>query len=93
MGDEIFRDCDLQSVKTVALSKCVEYYEYLRKWIVEYLSKFQIRGIQIACDSCWKAIDFFNTLRAIPPTCDVIYEPTFSMNSACMRIPYLVYVY
>ena len=49
-GVEIFRDCDRHRVETLTLSKYVTEYEQMWKWMVEFLSKFQGRGIKI--DRC-----------------------------------------
>ena len=46
-GDEIFCAWDRHSYETVNLSKYVAEYEQIHKWTVEFLSKFQGRGIKI----------------------------------------------
>ena len=43
--DEILCNCHRHSVEPVTLSKYVVEYEQMRKWTVEFLSKFQGRGI------------------------------------------------
>ena len=46
--NEIVRPCDRQSNETVTLSKHITKYKHMRKWMVEYLRKFDNRGIKIA---------------------------------------------
>ena len=48
MGDEIVRPCDRHSNDTVTLRKHVTKYKNMWKWIVQFLSKFENRGIKIA---------------------------------------------
>ena len=45
--DEIIWAFDRHSVEIVTLSKHVAEYEKIRKWMFEFLSKFQNRGIKI----------------------------------------------
>ena len=47
-GDEIVRDFDRHSNETVTLEKNVTKYKYWRQWMVEFLSKSENRGINIA---------------------------------------------
>ena len=47
-GEEIVRACDRQRNETVTLRKHVTKYKYMRKWMVEFLSKSQICGIKFA---------------------------------------------
>ena len=47
-GDEIVRSCDQHSIKTATLKKHVTKYKNMRKWMVEFLRKFENRGIKIA---------------------------------------------
>ena len=47
-GDEIVRACDRYSDETVTLTIHVTKYKYMRKWMVEFLSKSQSRVINIA---------------------------------------------
>ena len=46
-GDEIVRACDRHWDETVTLTKHVTKYKYMRKWMVEFLSKSQSRVIKI----------------------------------------------
>ena len=46
-GDEIVRACNRHRDETVALTKHVTKYKYMRKWMVEFLSKSQSRVIKI----------------------------------------------
>ena len=45
---EIVRPCDRHSNVTVTLRKHVTKYKHIRKWMVEFLRKFENRGIKIA---------------------------------------------
>ena len=47
-GEKIVRHCDRHSNETVALGKHVNKYKNMRKCIVEFLRKFENRGIKIA---------------------------------------------
>ena len=47
-GDEIVRACDRHWDETVALTKHVTKYKYMRKWVVKFLSKSQSRVFKIA---------------------------------------------
>ena len=46
--DEIVQACDRHRNETVTLTKHVTKYKYMRKWMVEFLSKSQSRVIKIA---------------------------------------------
>ena len=48
MGDEIVPPCDRHINETVSLRKHVTKFRHMRKWIVEFLRKFQNRDIKIA---------------------------------------------
>ena len=48
MGDEIVRPCDRHSNETVTQTKHVTKYKHVQKWMVEFLRKFDNRGIEIA---------------------------------------------
>ena len=47
-ADEIVRACDRHWDETVTPTKHVTKYKYMRKWMVEFLSKSQSRVIKIA---------------------------------------------
>ena len=47
-GDEIVRPCDRHSNETVTLRKHVMKYKNMRKLMLEFLRKFEDRGIKIA---------------------------------------------
>ena len=47
-GDEIVRARDRHWDEAVTLTRHVTKYKYMRKWMVEFLSKSQRRGIKIA---------------------------------------------
>ena len=47
-GDEIFLTCDRHSFETMAASKYITEFEQLQKLIVDFISKFQDRGIKIS---------------------------------------------
>ena len=47
-GGEIVCPCDRHSSETVTLRKHVNKYKNMRKWIVEFLRKFENCGIQIS---------------------------------------------
>ena len=47
-GDEIVRPGDLHSDETVTVRKHVFKNEKMQKWIIEFLRKFENRGIKIA---------------------------------------------
>ena len=47
-GDEIVGACDRNCNQTVILMKHVSKYKHMRKWIVEFHSKSENRGIKIA---------------------------------------------
>ena len=42
------RPCDWHSNETATLRKHVTKYKHIRKWMVEFLKKFENRGIKIA---------------------------------------------
>ena len=46
-GDEIVLPCDRHINETVTLRKHVTKYNYMRKWMVEFLRKFENRRIKI----------------------------------------------
>ena len=48
--DEIVQPCDGLSNETVTLRIYAPEYKHVRKWMVEFLRKFQNRGIKIARD-------------------------------------------
>ena len=48
MGDEIVRHCDRHSNDTVILRKHVTKYKNMKKYMVEFLRKFENRGIKIS---------------------------------------------
>ena len=86
--DEIVRACDLHSNKTVTLSKHVAKYKHMRKWMVEFLSKSESRGVKIDRGNSiriTKLSIYFNFLRDIPLG-DVI-----NMTRILMRSPANVY--
>ena len=67
-GDEIFWAYNRHSVETVTLRKYLAVYEHMRKWIFEFLSKFQVGGIWIARVNSIRVatlLHFFNSLRAV----------------------------
>ena len=47
-GDEIVRPCDRHSNETVTLRKHATKYKHMRKWMLEFLRKFENRSIKIA---------------------------------------------
>ena len=47
MGDEIVRPCDRHSNETVTFRKHVTKNKNTRKWMIEFLRKFDNRGIII----------------------------------------------
>ena len=47
-GDEIVSPCDRHSNETVTLRKHVTKYKNMQKWMVEFIRKFENRGIKIA---------------------------------------------
>ena len=47
-GDDIVRACDRHWDETVTFTKHVTKYKYMRKWMVEFLSKSQSRVIKFA---------------------------------------------
>ena len=67
-GDEIFRDYDRHTVETVILIKYVTEYEQMWKWMVEFLTRFQGRGVNIDRVNSIRVVKpliFFNILRAV----------------------------
>ena len=50
-GDEIVRPCDRHSIETVTLRKHVTKYKNTRKWIAEFLRKFENHAIKIGPDN------------------------------------------
>ena len=47
-GDEIVRPCDRHSNETAIFRKHVTKYKNIQKWMVEFLGKFENRGVKIA---------------------------------------------
>ena len=47
-ADEIVRACDRHWDETLTLTKHVTKYKFMRKWMVEFVSKSQSRVIKIA---------------------------------------------
>ena len=47
-GDEIVRPFDLNSKETADVRKHVTKYKHMRKLMLVFLGKFEIRGIKIA---------------------------------------------
>ena len=47
-GDDIVRHCDRHSNETVTLRKHVTKSKNMRKWMVEFLKKFENRDIKIS---------------------------------------------
>ena len=47
-GDEIIRPCDLHNNETATLRKHVTKYIHMRKWMIEFLRKFENCAIKIA---------------------------------------------
>ena len=45
--DEIVRACDRHSNEATTLKKLVTQYKHMRKWMVEFIRKFQNSGIKI----------------------------------------------
>ena len=91
--DEILWNWDPHSVEPVTLSKYVTEYEQIWKWMVEFLSKFQSRGIKIDrvnSISVYKSIIFFNILSAIAPW--VKSSWAIVLFALCLRLHPLVYI-
>ena len=70
-GDEILRVCDHHSVEAARVipNKCVAEYEQMQKWLIEFFSNFQRRGIKIdpsEFDSLCQATDFLELSVRIP---------------------------
>ena len=61
-GGEIFRACDRHRNETLTLTKHVTKYKYMRKWMVEFLSKSQSRIIKIARVNSIRMIKSINLL-------------------------------
>ena len=65
----------------------------MRKWIVEFLSKFQGHGIKIAREFIWLALPnsliFFNILRAINFPAIRQLSHTFHVYISCMQLYYV----
>ena len=49
-GDEIVRPCDRHSNETVTLRKDIAKYKNMRKWIVEFLRKFENHSVMVRCE-------------------------------------------
>ena len=68
MGDETFRACDGHSIETVTMSKYVVECGQVCNLKVEFLSKFQGRGIKITRGNLIciaKPLIFFSIFRAV----------------------------
>ena len=92
--DEILWNCDHHSVEPVTMSKYVAEKKQMRKWMVEFLNKFQGRGIKIHRDNLIrvaKSIIFFNILRAIAPWVTSSWAIVFFALS--LRLLPLVYIF
>ena len=50
-GDEIVRQCDRHSIETVTLKKHVTKHKNMRKWMIEFLKKFEKRAIKSGRDN------------------------------------------
>ena len=50
-GVEIVRLCDRHSIETVTLRKHVTKYKNMRKWMVEFVRKFDNRAIKSGRDN------------------------------------------
>ena len=89
-GDEIVRACDRHWDETVTLTKHVTKYKYMRKWIVEFLSKSQSRVIKIGRNSIrmTKSINNFNFVCAVPRD-DVIESTRYLMRWPGIIPPWL----
>ena len=84
-GDEIFRACDRHSGKIVTLSKYVAEYEEMRKWMVQFFTRFQGRSIKIApVNSIRQTIDFFLYLIVTPS--DVTIRNRFILNQIASTV-------
>ena len=46
-GEEIVRACDRHWDETVTLTKHVTKYKYMRKWMVEFLSKISVLSLKL----------------------------------------------
>ena len=86
-GDEIVRACDLHWDETVTLTKHVTKYKYMRKWMVELLSKSQSRVIKIARVNSTLSI-YFNFLCAVSRD-DVIESTRFLMRPPVIIPPWM----
>ena len=82
MIDEYVRACDRHRDDTVTHTKHVTKYKYMRKWMVEFLSKSQSRVIKIAGVNSirmTKSINLFLFLCAVPRD-DVMESTRFLMR-------------
>ena len=73
-GDEIVRPYDRHSNGTVTLRKHVTKYKNMRKWILEFLRKFENRGIKIVQVNSIliiKSINLVLVLFVLEVCCDV----------------------
>ena len=61
-GDEIDRPCDRHKNETVTLGKHAIKYKYMRKWMVEFLSKSPSFGIKFARDNSIRMTKSINLL-------------------------------
>ena len=91
--NEILWNCDRHSVEPVTMRKYVAEYEQMWKWIVEFLSKFQGRGIKIIIVNSIRvgiSMIFFNILHAIAPWVTSSWAIVFFALS--LRLLPLVYI-
>ena len=58
-GDEIVRPCDRHSIETVTIKKHVTKYKSMRKWMVEFLRKFENRAIKSGRDNSIFITEFY----------------------------------
>ena len=80
---EIVQTCDRNNNETATLRKHVTKYKRMRKWMVEFLSKSDCRGIKIDRVYSIRITNlsiYFNFLRAIPLG-DVIKMARFLISS------------
>ena len=87
-------NCNSRRVEPVTLSKYIAKYEQIWKWMVEFLSKFQGRGIKIDRVNLIrfaKSMIFFNIFRAITPWVTTSWAIVFFALS--LRLLPLVYIF
>ena len=90
-GDEIVRACDPHSNETATLPNNVTKYKQVRKWMVEFLSKSESRGMKIARVTSirmTKSIKNINFLHDVPRG-DVIKRTRFLMRPPVIIPPWL----